>query len=73
MVAIAPSISFGVLEFENATFSVVQDSPTPPLADNEIVATLGRSHLITFDVEFDFVAHRLNVYLQPHCAGSAVY
>jgi len=73
MVAIAPSISFGVLKFENATFSVVQDSRKPPLADNEIAGTLGPNHLMTFDVEFDFAAHRLNLYLQPHCAGSAVY
>jgi predicted aspartyl protease len=72
-VAIAPSISFGAVKFQNATFSVAPDTRRPPLAANEIAGSLGPSHLMTFDVEFDFAAHKLNLYSQNHCVGEVVY
>lgn len=72
-VAIAPSVSFGILTFASPTFSVIEDSRTPPLADNEVAGSLGPSHLMTFDVEFDFAADRFNLYLQNHCPGRVVY
>ena len=75
-VAVVPSVSFGVLKFANPTFSVVGDSRTPPLADNEVAGALGPSHLMTFDVEFDFAAGKMNLYLQnfqDNCADRLVY
>jgi hypothetical protein len=72
-VAIAPSISFGSVKFDNPTFAVLADPRKPPLADNEIAGYLGPSHLMTFDIEFDFAARRFNLYSQNHCPLHAAY
>ena len=72
-IAIAPSIKVGPITFSNATFAVEPDTRKPPLADNEIAGYLGPSHLMSFDIEFDFAAHKLNFYLQNHCADRVVY
>ena len=75
-VAVMPSVSFGVLKFPDSMFSVVGDTRTPPLADNEVAGALGPSHLMTFDVEFDFAANKMNLYLQnlqDNCADHLVY
>jgi hypothetical protein len=69
----APDLSFGIIQFHDATFNLIQDSRPLPLADNEIAGTLGPSHLMTFDVDFDFNKGAFNLFAQDHCPGKAVY
>jgi hypothetical protein len=68
-----PEIWVGPVPYKNATFVVLPDSRRAPLADNEIAGLLGPSHLMSFDLEFDFAARKLNMFLQNDCIDHVVY
>ncbi|HEY2067996.1 MAG TPA: aspartyl protease family protein [Rhizomicrobium sp.] len=70
---IVPDLSFGIVTFHHASFTLIEDSRPLPLADNAVAGVLGPSHLMTFDVEFDFGHSRLNLYAPDHCPGKVVY
>lgn len=68
-----PNLSFGVVTFHDATFQFMPDDRPLPLPDNDIAGTLGPTHLMSFDVEFDFHNGIMNLYAQDHCTGQVVY
>ncbi len=72
-VVTVPEMNFGLVRFHRATFGLVADSRPLPPADNEIAGTLGPTHLMTFDNDFDFGHSRFNLFAPDHCPGKVVY
>ncbi len=45
----------------------------PGWLDKDMVGTLGPDFFLQYEVEFDFAAHKMNLFSQDHCPGQVVY
>jgi predicted aspartyl protease len=65
-----PDLAIGTIKGDNIPVLV---RPRGPNDDPQLDGILGPDILSRFDVDFDFAAHKLNLFSQDHCEGKVVY
>ncbi len=68
-----PSITLGGFRQEGAYFFVAPDLDPNSNRTPEFDGVLSPDFLQNFDADFDFAAHKLNLFSPDHCAGQVVY
>jgi predicted aspartyl protease len=68
-----PSITLGGFRQEGAYFFVAPDTNPNDNRSPEFAGILAPDFLQHFDADFDFAAHKLNLFSPDHCPGLVVY
>jgi predicted aspartyl protease len=65
----APDFKLGAIALDKLPMMVSRE----PMTSSTIDGTLGPDFLSRFEVDFDFAAHKLNLFAPDHCEGKVVY